>query len=170
MHTEGTAPTATALSLSQAAKAIGRDRTTLLRAIAKGKLSATKDDVGQWWIEPGELYRRYPSAQDAHVQNASFAATGTGANAQMHTPDLARELVTRDEKLAALQQERDRERRQLEETISDLRRRLDASEEERRKKDQQLTALLTDQREKEAQPALPAPRRGFWARLFDSGS
>ncbi len=47
-------------------------------------------------------------------------------------------------KLEALQEERERERRQLEQTIEDLRRRLDAESEERRN----LTLMLTDQRPK----------------------
>jgi len=42
-------------------------------------------------------------------------------------------------------------------TIEDLRIRLDAESVERR----QLTAMLTDQREKSAK----SPRRGLWARL-----
>ncbi|WP_218152963.1 hypothetical protein, partial [Sulfitobacter brevis] len=53
--------------------------------------------------------------------------------------------------------ERDRERRQLEDQIDDLRRRLDGSESERTR----LTAQLTDQREKSTE----APKRGFWSRL-----
>jgi chromosome segregation ATPase len=52
--------------------------------------------------------------------------------------------------------------------ITDLKERLDQSEQERREKDRQLTALLTDHREKAAaEPEAPAPRgiRGFLHRL-----
>jgi hypothetical protein len=44
-----------------------------------------------------------------------------------------------------MQEERERERRQLTERITELRDQLARSEEERREKDRQLTALLTDQ-------------------------
>lgn len=170
-------PTATALSLKQASEQVAKDRTTLLRAIRGGDLSATKDDAGQWWIEPAELFRRYPRAQAHSVQNLVHAQVRTGEGTPPHTPDISRELALKEEQLAALQEERQRERRQLEDTISDLRRRLDSSEEERRMKDQQLTALLTDQRPKEPDPPTPvdeprpapqeAPkRRGLLTRLL----
>jgi hypothetical protein len=50
--------------------------------------------------------------------------------------------------VTALQEERERERRQLTERITELREQLAQSETERREKDRQLTALLTDQRVK----------------------
>lgn len=167
-------PTSTSLSLKQAADQVGRDRTTLLRAIKSGDLSAKKDDAGQWWIEAGELFRRYP-AQAHTVQDPVNAQVSTGVSTPSHTPDLAREIALKEAQLASLHEERERERRQLEETIADLRRRLDTSEEERRQKDQQLTALLTDQRSQEEKrvgqseisPVDPPKKSGrWWERLF----
>ena len=52
------------LSLSEAAKATGTNRTTILRAIKAGKVSATKDVHGNWLIEPVELHRVYPPVQE----------------------------------------------------------------------------------------------------------
>lgn len=183
MHMLSQPPTATSLSLKQAADQVGKDRTTLLRAIKSGDLSATKDQAGQWWIEPAELFRRYQPAQAHSVQEPVNAQVRTRVNTPTHTPDLAREIALKEEQLATLQEERERERRQLEDTIADLRRRLDTSEEERRQKDQQLTALLTDQRsheEKERDTSTPAPasmpeaiptkKRGrWWEWLFAIG-
>src|SRR3954452_15954871 len=61
-------------TLRQAAKAAGKDRTTILRAILSGKLSATRDEAtGSWLIEPAELHRLYPPTK----------STGEGA---AHTP------------------------------------------------------------------------------------
>lgn len=174
VHMFAQPPTTTSLSLKQAAEQVGRDRTTLLRAIKSGDLSATKDEAGQWWIEASELFRRYP-AQAHNVQEGVNAQVSTGVSTASHTPDLAREIASKEEQLAALNDERQRERRQLEDTIADLRRRLDVSEEERRQKDQQLTALLTDQRSREkkaaeqpeAAPATPSKKPGrWWERLF----
>jgi len=48
-------------TLREAAKAVGRDRSTLVRAIRTGRLSATRDvATGAWLIEPAELHRVYP--------------------------------------------------------------------------------------------------------------
>ena len=47
-------------NLPQAAAAVGRDRSTILRAIKAGKLSATRDAASNGWlIEPAELHRLY---------------------------------------------------------------------------------------------------------------
>lgn len=154
----------TAFTLGQAAKATGRNKTTILRAVKDGRVSAHKDDTGQYAIEPVELFRVFPPATgdgvaqpgpedgDATLRNADaqpFATTETAY--RLLAGELRRQL---DE----VKQERERERGEYQDALDDLRRRLDASEEERRRKDQQLTALLTDQRPKE--PSAPR-RRGF---------
>lgn len=75
-----------------------------------------------------------------------------------------------------LREDRERERQQLQETITDLRRRLDQSETERREAQGKLTALLTHQiePEPEAAPAPPPPlepeetadKGKLWQKLF----
>ena len=47
-HTAGTA-----------AKAVGKTKSTITKAIASGKLSAIKNDNGAWEIDASELYRVY---------------------------------------------------------------------------------------------------------------
>ena len=47
-------------SLSEAATACGIPRSTLLLSIKTGRLTATKDALGQWRIEPAELHRVCP--------------------------------------------------------------------------------------------------------------
>jgi hypothetical protein len=44
-------------SLAAAAAATGLNKTSILRAIKSGKISGTKDALGQWWIERAELHR-----------------------------------------------------------------------------------------------------------------
>src|SRR5215813_10981376 len=44
-------------SLGAAAAATGLNKTSILRAIKNGKISGTKDALGQWWVEPAELHR-----------------------------------------------------------------------------------------------------------------
>jgi len=127
-------------TLGTAAKATGMSRTAILRAIGKSKISAKKNDHGEWDIDPAELHRVYPQKQPD---------TGTD-NSTIETPEntrLAAENAEMKVKLdAAEQRMRDKDA-----VIDDLRGRLDRESEERRK----LTAILTDQRE---QPA----RRGWW--------
>ncbi|HEY7301309.1 MAG TPA: hypothetical protein VH684_25745 [Xanthobacteraceae bacterium] len=49
-------------SLQQAASAAGVNKSTILRAIRAGKVSATRDEHRQWLIEPAELHRVYAPA------------------------------------------------------------------------------------------------------------
>ena len=50
-------------SLSNAAAACGIYKSTVLRSIKSGRLTANKDALGQWRIEPAELHRVYPPVQ-----------------------------------------------------------------------------------------------------------
>ena len=47
-------------TLGQAAKATGKNKATIFQAIKSGKLSAIKDDLGRYAIDPAELHRLYP--------------------------------------------------------------------------------------------------------------
>ena len=129
-----------AYSLKQAADATGRAKPTILRAIQTGKISAKKTEIGEWEIDPAELHRVYPPV--------ALSVTRTVTPDEEVTVELLllrQELTAKEERLTALQEERERERRQLTERIAELRDQLARSEEERREKDRQLTALLTDQ-------------------------
>jgi len=50
------------ISLSEAADAAGISRSTMLRAIKKGKISAVKNESGGFEIDLSELYRVWPDA------------------------------------------------------------------------------------------------------------
>jgi len=54
-------------SLGAAAAATGLNKTSILRAIKSGKVSGTKDALGQWWVEPAELHR-VPKPAREHVR------------------------------------------------------------------------------------------------------
>ena len=47
-------------TLGQAAHATGLSKTAIANAIKKGRLSAQKDEAGQYAIDPAELHRVYP--------------------------------------------------------------------------------------------------------------
>jgi hypothetical protein len=167
--------TTTALTLGTAAKAVGRSKSTVLRAIRDGKLTAAKGDDGQYAIEPAELFRVFDPEPDGTVpenaddtpRNPMWNASGTGGTqAQPLIDELRRQL-------GELKDDRERERGQLEATVNDLRRRLD----EVRATEQRLLGvieqqaehvkLLTDQRTPPAaMKEEPARSRGVWAWLM----
>jgi hypothetical protein len=135
-----------AYSLAQAAKAVGRDRSTLLRMIKIGRLSASRDEVtGAWAIEPAELHRVYPPA-DPHAENQ--------ADAQARIPDSTARIAALQAQIEAASDAI----RVRDEVIADLRQDRDHAHAERRQVQGRLDALLTDQR---AAPPAPA-RRSWW--------
>ena len=97
-------------------------------------MSASKDNRGQWCIDKAELLRVYPDSDNQRGK--------VDSSTQPDNHGLQSELDT-------LKQERERERRQLEQTVTDLRQRLDKSEDERRRTAEQLTNLLTHNKEQD---------------------
>jgi hypothetical protein len=132
-----------AYTLGQAARATGKAKPTIARAIQVGRLAASRSADGSWAIDPAELHRVYPM-------------NGQTERNELRLPPPA-DSPGSDASLSHLLAERDRLLADREETIRDLRHRLDAEAEERRRTQAQLTALLTDQR----RPAPPA-RRSWW--------
>lgn len=146
------------LTLSQAAKAISKSKSTLNRAIKSGRLSAVRNEDGTFSIDPSELARAFP-------QNAPERAPMAH-----HEPDLERPETEDSSKIAMLEQLLAREREALareREVSADLK-------EDRDRWRAQATGLLSDLRtaQEKAAPAaspeaLPGPQpKGFWKRLF----
>jgi hypothetical protein len=54
-------------TLGQAAKVVGMSKTSILRSIKAGRISAGRDEFGQWAIEPCELHRVYPALTEDTV-------------------------------------------------------------------------------------------------------
>ena len=50
------------LTLREAADAVGASKSTLFRAIRAGRLSATRDNDGNFRVDPAELFRVYEPA------------------------------------------------------------------------------------------------------------
>jgi hypothetical protein len=55
-------------TLGQAAKATGLSKPTIANAIKRGRISAQKDDIGQYAIDPAELHRVFPAVNQAEIQ------------------------------------------------------------------------------------------------------
>lgn len=124
-------------TLGEAAKATGKSKATLSKAIKAGRISAQKDESGTFRIDPSELHRVYPLAvSESHI------ATPISTPEKPESMGLIRELQARLE--AAQERLTDKES-----VIDDLR-------EDRDKWRQQATALLSDQRPK-----------GFFGRLLN---
>ena len=87
-------------SLSEAATACGIYKSTVLRSIKSGRLTATKDALGQWRIEPAELHRVYPPVQS---NDADGNGTRHGATALMVAQDRAAVIVAQDRAAVAEQ-------------------------------------------------------------------
>lgn len=140
------------LSLGEAAQAVGKNKSTIFRAIKSGKISASKGEDGSYAIDPAELFRVYSAQRPAQTQHATQSeAHATHKDfpeiSVENSVDYWRNMHVALEREKALHElSAERERRQLQATIDDLRARLDASETERRA----AQARLEDHREKAA--------------------
>jgi hypothetical protein len=122
------------LSLSQAAKAAGRSKSTIGRAIESGRLSAARNDNGTFSIDPSELFRAFPKggpgtegdAVNETIRTPLSGAAGTGAE-----PDeikALRDELAKAEQRAAVAEAQAKERARAldaaERNLADLRRML----------------------------------------------
>jgi hypothetical protein len=65
-------------TLAAAAAACGVNKSTVLRAIKAGKITGTKDEHGEWHVEPAELHRVYPPVADAAIGSVAMRRLATG--------------------------------------------------------------------------------------------
>lgn len=102
-------------SLRQAAEISGKSRTTIHRALKSGKVSGIQLPDGTWDIDPSELNRVFPNVTPVHAHRSTDGHGGTAHETETKV------LQT---KVALLEQQLEREQ----DTVSDLRRRLDKAE------------------------------------------
>lgn len=124
-----------AYTLGAAARATGKSKATISRAIKSGRLSAGRDEAGGYVIDPAELHRVYPATGDTTVaMKQSVTPLHNGAEDLAPSPEtvaLQRLIAEKDARIA-----------DQAEVIIDLRKRLDS-----------VTVLLSDGR-----------RRPWWRR------
>jgi len=155
-------------SLTQAAEATGKVRSTIFKACKNGKISYSKDVNGQILIEPSELFRVFPPVDENVSEGVERETNRTLRNSNENSL-LAQEVKFLREKLADLQRMTNAERQTAAERIEDMKR-----DRDRLLKviEEQVISmrLLTDQRQHVPTPE-PAtgtaakPAGGFW-RLF----
>ena len=100
-HTAGTA-----------AKAVGKTKSTITKAIASGKLSAIKNDNGAWEIDASELYRVYPPTplETVEIEQNDTLKEMDGNSKEIET--LERLLKAAEEQIYDLKADRDEWRKQ----------------------------------------------------------
>jgi hypothetical protein len=101
-------------SLAAAAGACGVNKSTILRAIQAGKISAAKDEHGEWHVEPAELHRVYPPASERTGATQRYAvvdASAVAAEAHQRAA-LAVEVAMLREQLADARHDRNAWREQ----------------------------------------------------------
>lgn len=125
-------------TLGEAAKATGKTKPTILRAIQAHKISAKKNEHGQWQIDPAELYRLYEPIREEQSE------TQRGNDTLQVEVTFLRELV------ADLREDRDRWRTQAEKLLLT---------------DQRAQTIITPPPVPAAAPATEAPvKRRWWQR------
>jgi hypothetical protein len=102
------------MSLRNAAKEAGVSKSTILRAVQSGRLSAARTDDGGYDIDPAELFRVYPP-QPAQRPGADAEGQGTPPSETTATATLEaqleglREIIRRaDAQAEELREDRDR--------------------------------------------------------------
>jgi len=142
-------------TVGTAAKATGKSKPTITRAIKNGQISAIKEAAGSYKIDPAELHRVFQLVTLDSNANGDMTRNETpNSNGMLQgTVEVLRELV-----------------RQIEGERDDLRRRLDNSEGAREREAEareqaaleirRLTLMITHQQQQKAEPeteAQPAP-------------
>lgn len=142
----------TYLTLGQAAKVCGWSKAALSKAIKSGKMSVYSKTKSGFQLDPAEVLRVFPKKTETSSSEQSATPNKYSRNSAVSS-----EVDALRQQVSTAELERTREREQLTDRIESLQQMLTDEKSERR----QLTALLSDQREKGVEPQ----RRGFWARL-----
>jgi hypothetical protein len=131
------------MTVSEAAQWAGKDRSTLIKAIQKGRISARRTDDGHWMIDPAELARVYQPVKP------SKNVTGEVTEA-IPQQALGGELAAMRQVIALLERQ-----------VEDVRNERDHW----RAQAEAQTRLVTHMTEKAAEPAW----RSWWQRLKGQG-
>jgi hypothetical protein len=114
----------TKLTLGQAAKEANKAKSTILDAINTGKLSAPRGMKGQYEIDPAELFRVYQKTEQKPDERTKTEPLGNDTKTAL----LLQKIEFLEQKVGDIESdrdnlrgERDRERKQLQETIDNLR-------------------------------------------------
>lgn len=140
------------IKLGEAARLAGRSKSTIHRALEAGRIAYTVDSDGERLIDVAELARAFalkPPGEPDEIAERNPDGTGRHSAQPPDRGQLVADLAAERARAAGLEARL----ADMQETVADLRQRLDQEGEERRAAVAKLTALLTDQR---------PPRRRWW--------
>ena len=137
-------------SLSQAAKETGKGKSSIHRAIKSGRLSAQRHQDGTYSINAAELFRAFPPALPEPVPEQDMEPH----QEPPVTPTVAEEVLRVRVEMLTAQLEREQE------TVADLRRRLDRAEERILALSHSPAAAPAAPSGASLQPPEPKPSRG----------
>lgn len=156
-------------TLSRAAKEAGVSKSTLSKALSTGRLSGDRLGDGSFHIDAAELFRVFPK-RTVEANGEPVAVTvreplePAGERSSSEVDVLQLKVRMLEDQLARERELRDQERETTQETVLDLRKRLDRSEE-------RVLTLTATQDEQGPIPPLtaPKPRGSFLGRLLGRG-
>jgi len=101
-----------AYTLGQAAKACGKSKSTLSKAVKAGKISITKNDDGSFSIEPVELFRVFPAVSqtgegEQSEHKSTPQETGRNATKDIELIELRIKLEAAQERIKDLEQDKE---------------------------------------------------------------
>ena len=107
-----------AYTLGEAAKAVGKSKATLSKAVKSGRISAVKNEDGSFSIEPVELHRVYPPTLPETVDSEHKETPNqTGVNAH-ELIELRVKLQAAQERIVDLEEDREHWRQQANRLLS----------------------------------------------------
>ena len=106
-----------AYTLGEAAKAVGKSKATLSKAVKQGKISASKNDDGSFSIDPSELHRVYPALQSTASTEQNETPNLTSVNTQ-EIIELRVKLEAAQQRISDLEEDREQWRQQANRLLS----------------------------------------------------
>jgi hypothetical protein len=149
------------MTLTEAATWAGKSRTTIFKAIRRGRVSAKKNDDGEWLIDPGELARVYQPAEAVNAVNVAPAIEGVYQDIGGELEALRQVNALLLEQVNDLKTHLKTQRDDWKAEREDLR----ADRDHWRTHAEAQTRLLTHMSETASEPA----RRSLWQRLTGKG-
>jgi len=165
-------------SLNQAAKEGRTGKATILRAIKSGRMSASKNELGQYEIDPAEFYRVFPATGSGPGNEPGTETDADYQKTHFETGQLAAELNLIRERMSMTGQMHEKELTLLNARIEEL---MQDRADLRAERDSLLKTLqeqavsvrlLTDQRPPSppsGSPSAETGRRGFFAWFRKAG-
>ena len=154
-----------AYTLGTAAKATGRGKATIYRAIKSGKISATRHEDGSYTIDPAELHRVFPpvpigtvstTVSDGGVRQSETPTETT------ETPEFAIRNAHLEAEISGLKELMRSYREQTEQMMQMQRNQIDDLRAERDRLLNQVDAAHRLLTHRTTVPEKPTRRRWFW--------